>query len=142
MGKWYITKGCPMFLRSSDKILAIAATETTRAGLPMSTDWKNTSYDSILLIVSLHNQLMQIRIDVSRLPRLDYQQLRLSLHFQVLIPPVPLSNPITVITLACDIANLFPPNLEVTCMNLAIDLIYELVRMTNLFPPDLVKFRA
>ena len=62
------------------KILAVAATETTRAGLPMFTDRKNTSYDSILLIVGLHDQPVQIRIDASRLPRLDRQQLRLSLH--------------------------------------------------------------
>ena len=36
--KLYITKGCPVFLRSSDKILVVAATETTRAGLPMFTN--------------------------------------------------------------------------------------------------------
>ena len=44
--------------------------------------------------------------------------------------------------LACDIANPFPPDLGVTSMDLAIDLIYELVYMANLFPPDLVRFRA
>ena len=108
----------------------------------MSTDWKNTSYDSILLIVDIRNQPVQIRIDASRLPQLDCQQLRLSLHLQVLVLPVPLSSSIIVTTLACNIANPFPPDLGVTCMDLAIDLIYELVYMANLFPPDLVRFRA
>ena len=101
-----------------------------------------TSYDSIFLIVGLNNQSVQIRIDASWLPQLDCQQLRLSLHLQVLVPLVLLSNSITVATLACNIANPFPPDLGVTCMDLAIDLIYELVCMANLFPPDLVRFRA
>ena len=108
----------------------------------MSTNWKNTSYNLILLIVGLHNQPVQIRIDASRLSRLNCQQLRLSLHLQVLVPPVPLLSLITVKTLACDIASPFPPDQGVTCMDLAIDLIYELVCMTNLFPPDLVRFGA
>ena len=39
----------------------------------MSTDWKDTSYDSILIIVDrlkkmLRNEPVQIPIDVSRLP--------------------------------------------------------------------------
>ena len=86
----YITKGCQVFLESSDKILAVALTETTWAELPIFTDWKNTSYDLIFLIVGLHDQPMQIRLDLSRFPQLDCQQLKLSLHLQVLVPPVPL----------------------------------------------------
>ena len=93
----YITKGCPAFLRSSDKILVVPATETTQAGWPMSTNWKNTSYNSIFLIVGLHNQPVQIRIDTSRLSRLNCQRLRLSPHFYVLVPAVLLSGSATVI---------------------------------------------
>ena len=104
--------------------------------------WKNTSYDSILLIVGLRNQPVQIKIDASWLSRLDCQQLKLSLHLQVLVPSVPLLSSITVTTLACNIVNPFPPDLGVMCMDLAIDLIYELVYMANLFPPDLVRFRV
>ena len=36
----------------------------------------------------------------------------------------------------------FRRNSEVTCRNLAIYLIYELLYMANLFPPDLVRFCA
>ena len=70
------------------------------------------------------------------------QQLRLSLHLQVLVPLVPLSSSITVKTLACNMANPFPSDLRVMYKDLAIDLIYELVGMANLFPPDLVRFCA
>ena len=93
----YITKGCPVFLISLDKILAVGAIETTWAGLPIFTDSKNTSYDSIFLIVGLHDQPVQIKIDASRLLQLDHQQLRLSLYFQVLVPPIPLPSSIAVI---------------------------------------------
>ena len=34
----------------------VARTGTTWARLLMSTDWNNTSYDSILLIVGLHDE--------------------------------------------------------------------------------------
>ena len=57
---------------------------TTWAGLPMSTDWKVTSYHPILVVIS----------------RLDRQQLRLSFHLQVLVPPVPLSSSTAVTTYA------------------------------------------
>ena len=77
----------------------------------MSTDWKNTSYDSIFLILGLNNQPVQIRIDTSRLPRRDCQPLRLSLHLQVLVPTIPLLSSITVTTPVFDIANPFPPDL-------------------------------
>ena len=95
---------------------------TTRAGLPMSTNWKDTSYDSILVII---NRLtcwedlsrdfttpMQITINAPGLaevfidlvvrhgppqpPRLDHRRLRLSLHFQVLVPAVPISGSVAV----------------------------------------------
>ena len=50
------------------KDLPIGKTQvTTRARLPMFTNWKNTSYNSIFLIVGLYDQLLQIRIDASRL---------------------------------------------------------------------------
>ena len=58
------------------------------------------------------------------------------------MPAVLLSGSITITTLACDIENPFPPDLGVTCMDLAIDLIYELVCMANLVPSELVRFRA
>ena len=75
-------------------------------------------------------------------PLTPCQQPRLSLHLQVLVSPISLSNLITVTTLTCNIANPFPPDLGVTCINLAIDLIYEFVYMANLFPLDLVRFCA
>ena len=57
--------------------------------------WKDTSYDSILVNVGrlakmIHYKPVQVTIDAPRLPRLDCQQLRLSLHLQVLVPAVPL----------------------------------------------------
>ena len=70
-------------------------------------------------------------------PSTQCQWLRLSLHLQVLVPPVPLLSSITIAILACDIANPFLPDLGVRCMDLVIDLIYELVYIKNLFPPDL-----
>ena len=45
----------------------------TWARLPMSTNWKNTNYDSIFVIIDrlkkmLRNELVQIPIDASWLP--------------------------------------------------------------------------
>ena len=51
---------------------------------------KGTSYNLSLVIVGLHNEPMQIPMDVPRLLQLNCQRLRLSLH-QYLVPAVPLS---------------------------------------------------
>ena len=88
----------------------------------------------------LRIQLMHPGLWKSLFLMIPCQQPRLSLHLQILAPPVPLSSSITVTTLACDIANPFPPDLGVTCMDVVIDLIYELVCMPNLFLPDPVRF--
>ena len=63
---------------------------TTWAGWLISAGWKDTSYDSIFIVVDrltkmVHSEPVQIPIDAPRLLRLDCQRLRLSLHFQVLI---------------------------------------------------------
>ena len=76
---------------------------TTQAGLPMSIDWKNTNYDSILIVVDrlkkmLRDGPVQIPIDAPRLPRLNRQRLRLSLYLQVLTPLVPLMSSTAVTT--------------------------------------------
>ena len=75
---------------------------TTWAGLPMSTDWKDASYDSLLVVVDwltkmVHSKPAQM-IDSPRLHRLNRQQLRLSLHLQVLVHPVLLSSSTAVST--------------------------------------------
>ena len=87
------TKGYPTFLRVLDKILAVAITKTIMAGLPMSIKRKNASYNSILLIVGLYNEPMQIPINVPGLqkpllPSTQCQRSRLSLDLKVLVPPV------------------------------------------------------
>ena len=114
---------------------------------------KKTSFNLTLVIVGLYNELLQIRINHLGLqrslpPLTKCQRPRVSLHFQVLIPPVPLPsltevtgnasstkkipalvpdsnrNLMTVykknLVHGFDIANLFLSDLEVTCMDLAI----------------------
>ena len=49
----------------------VARTKTTWARFPMSTDWNNTSYNSILLIVGLYDEPVQIPI--KRLKRHESQ---------------------------------------------------------------------
>ena len=61
---------------------------------------RQANYNLVLVVNLLKKMLrdkpMQIPIDVSRLFRLNYQWSRLSLHLQVLIPPILLSSWIAV----------------------------------------------
>ena len=77
----------------------------TWAGLLMSTNWKDTSYNLIFVIIGqlikiIHYKPLQIPIDARRLPQLDCQQLRLSPYLQVLVPAVSLPSSTAVSTYA------------------------------------------
>ena len=106
----------------------------------MPDDWKNTSYDSLLVVV---NQLPKIskpaqKIDGPRFPQLDRPRLK------VLVPPVLLSSLTGVTTNAS-------PTKKI--LALVSDLIRNLMTayrknllygldIANPFPPDLLKLRA
>ena len=77
----------------------------------MPTDWKDTSYDSLLVVV---NRLTKIskpaqKIDATRFPRLDRPQLRL------LVSPVPLWSLTAVTTYASSMR--ISRNLMTACRN-------------------------
>ena len=110
----------------------------------LHTNWKDTSYDSILVVVDrlkkmLRDEPVQILIDAPRLPRLDCQRLRLSLHLQVLVPPVPLSSSTAVTAKASPTKKISAPvpdsirNLMTACRK---NLPHGL-DIANPFPPDL-----
>ena len=118
--------------------------------LPIPTHYrKGTNYNSILVIVGwltkmIHYKPVQITIDAPRLPRLDCQRLRLSLHLQVLVPPVPLSSSTAVTTYASPAKTMYAKSLSAGPLGLRawIWLSQCEVGMVNLSPPDRVRFRA
>ena len=117
-----------------------------RDGLSIFTDWKITSYDSILVVIDrlTKNDSLRAGADTDRCTwacgglywpcsptprplRLDCQRPRLGLHLQVLVPPVPFSSS-TAVTTYASMKNLqhglgqipFRRTFGVTCMDLAI----------------------
>ena len=93
----------------------------TWAGLPMSTDWKGTSYNSIFVIIGRLTKMIQykpvqIPIDAPRLPRLDCQRQRLILYLQVLVPPVRLLS-LTAVTTYTSSMRTSIRNLMTACRN-------------------------
>ena len=72
----------------------LSIAETTRAELPIPTDWKDTSYNSLLIVVNRLTKIFKLaqKIDVPQLPQLNRPRLR------VLVPLVPLLGSIAVTT--------------------------------------------
>ena len=101
----------------------------------MPNNWKDTSYDSFLVVV---NRLPKIskpaqKIDAPRFPQLDHPRLR------VLVPPVPLSSLTGVDTnafLMKKILALVPDSIRNLMTAYRKNLLYGL-DIANPFPPDL-----